>query len=302
MAVHPTHGGGSLCSTGIASTPNSTIGYERRYNPMLQPRDADEFARLLLAGQPAFPRYFARMRPMNQAGPPLLGGRVPDPRPMTVDEVRAALTGGALLVDLRAAEAHALAHVAGSLSIPAGSSFGTWLGWVVEPDRPIVLVLDRPDDWDDAMRQALRIGHDSVVGYLDGGLESWRAAGLPVESNGRLTVDQLAERLASGDGPLVLDVRQPTEFAEAHVPGPIHLFAGDLQDRLASLPRERPIATICASGIPRERGCLVASRRRFPRHFVGRRWRPGLAGSGAPGGARPGSSQDSPPLVRGRRC
>jgi hydroxyacylglutathione hydrolase len=248
VGVFPTHGAGSLCSTGIASTPNSTIGFERRHNPMLVPSDVDEFARVLLAGQPAFPRYFAHMRPTNQAGPRLLGGRVPDPRPMPLDEVRAAVGGGALLVDLRSPEAHAVAHVLGSVSIPSDASFGTWLGWVVEPDRPIVLLLDDPRDWDDAIRQTLRIGHESVVGYVRGGFAAWIDAGLPVESNGRLTVDELAQRIGAGDAPLLLDVRQTTEFADGHVPGALHLFAGDLQDRLASLPRNRPIVAMCASG------------------------------------------------------
>ena len=215
---------------------------------MLAAADVDEFVRVLLTDQPAFPRYFARMRPTNQSGPRLLGGRVPDPRPIAVEEVRAALGGGALLVDLRTPAAHAVAHVPGSLSIPSGLSFGTWLGWVVEPDRPVVLLLDRPDDWNEAIRQALRIGHDSVVGHLRGGFGSWIEAGLPIESNGRLTVDQLAERLHGSDAPLAVDVRQAAEYDEGHVPGALHLFAGDIRDRLADLPRDRPIAAMCASG------------------------------------------------------
>ena len=201
VGVFPTHGAGSLCSTGIASTPWSTIGFERRFNPMVQPSDVDGFASLLLRNQPAFPRYFARMRPMNQAGPRLLGGRIPEPRPMSVAEVQAALSGGpagspraagsgdALVVDLRQATTHAVAHLPGSISIPSGSSFGTWLGWVVEPDRPLVLVLDSPADWDDAVRQALRIGHESILGHLRDGLQGWQEAGGPVASGGRLSVD-----------------------------------------------------------------------------------------------------------------
>jgi hydroxyacylglutathione hydrolase len=215
---------------------------------MLAPLDVDEFARILLAGQPAFPRYFADMRPTNQAGPRSLGGRIPEPRAMRIDEVRTALGGGALLVDLRSPKAHALAHAPGSVSIPADASFGTWLGWVVERDRPIVLLLEDPRDWDDAIRQSLRIGHDAVDGYLGGGFPAWIEAGLPVESNGRVSVDELAQRLRASDAPLLLDVRQTTEFAEGHIPGAVHLFAGNLQDRLATLPRDRPIVTICASG------------------------------------------------------
>jgi hydroxyacylglutathione hydrolase len=250
VGVYPTHGAGSLCSTGIASTPNSTIGFERRYNPMIQPAEVEEFVRVLLRDQPAFPHYFARMRPLNRAGPRLLGGRVPEAPPVTVDDARDALAGDALLIDAREPAAHAEAHIPGSVSIPSGSSFGTWLGWVVEPDRPLILLLDDPEDRDDLVRQALRIGYEKVLGYLAGGFEAWRHAGLPTESTGRLTVEELAGRLAAGgtDAPLVIDVRQAGEFAAGHVPGSIHIGGGDLPSRLGDLPRDRPIATICASG------------------------------------------------------
>ncbi|MFL5776049.1 MAG: rhodanese-like domain-containing protein [Chloroflexota bacterium] len=250
VGVYPTHGAGSLCSTGISSTPSSTIGYERRHNPMVGPADVDTFARVLLTGQPAFPRYFARMRPMNQAGPTLLGGRLPEPRALDLDEARSQLADGALAIDMRSPSAHATQHIPGSLSVPAGSSFGTWLGWLVEHDRPLVLVLDRPEDWDDAIRQTLRIGHEGAVGHLRGGFGTWAESAAPVETGGRLTVDQLAARLDRGGptAPIVVDVRQLSEFEQGHVPGSLHLAAGSLPDRLAELPRDRPIATICASG------------------------------------------------------
>lgn len=260
VGIYPTHGGGSLCSAGISSTSLCTIGFERRYNPLLQPRDVEAFARALLAGRPAFPRYFARMRPTNQGGPRVLGG-VPEPRPMPVDAVRDALDRGALLVDLRSPAEHSAAHVPGSLSIPAGSSFGTWLGWVVpDPDRPIVLLLGSEEDWDDALRQALRIGFESVVGHVQGGFGAWADAGEPIEAGGALMVAELAAALSAGGGgpgaggrgapggPLVIDVRQPSEYETGHLPGSLAIGAGDLPDVLDRLPRDRPIATICASG------------------------------------------------------
>jgi hydroxyacylglutathione hydrolase len=251
VAVYPTHGAGSLCSTGIASTSWSTIGFERRHNPLLAPMEVDAFARALLAGQPSFPRYFARMRPTNQAGPRLLGGVVPLPRPLEVDDVRDALERGALVIDLRTAAEHAAGHVPGSLSIPAGTSFGTWLGWVVpDPDRPLVLVLRTTDDWDDAVRQALRIGFERITGYLRGGHLAWSEAGLPTEVGGVLEVNELATQLDRGgpDAPIVIDVRQVSEFEAGHLAGSLAIGAGDLPDRLDQLPRDRPIATICASG------------------------------------------------------
>lgn len=251
VAVYPTHGAGSLCSTGISSTPWSTIGYERRQNPMLQPMEVDVFARRLLAGQPTYPRYFARMRPINQGGPRLLGGQIPLPRPISVAEARSAIDGGALVIDARPAAEHSIAHMPGSLSIPAGSSFGTWLGWVVpDPDRPIVLILRNEADWDDIVRQALRIGFEGIAGYVRGGFLAWAEAGQATEVGGSLEVGELAARLDRGgtEAPLVIDVRQLSEFESGHVPGALAIGAGDLSDRLDQLPRDWSIATICASG------------------------------------------------------
>ena len=258
VGVLPTHGAGSLCSTGIASTPASTVGFERRYNPLLRHDAAEAFARALLSGQPAFPAYFARMRPMNRAGPPLLG-TLPTRRPLSVAAVQAAIDRGAVVVDARAASAHAEGHIPGSLSIPAEASFGTWLGWIVPADRPVVLLLDDPGGWDAVIRQVVRIGVEgSILGDVDGGLEAWRATGGPVEATERIDVEALAGRLYRGgpDAPVVLDVRQGTEYAQGHIPGSLHLLAADVPARLAELPRDRPIATVCASGF---RASIAAS-------------------------------------------
>jgi hydroxyacylglutathione hydrolase len=210
--------------------------------------DVDAFARALLAGQPTFPRYFARMRPMNQAGPRLLGGRVPAIDPLAGADLDRALEGGALVVDARPVEAHALQRIPGSLSVPAGSSFGTWLGWVVDPDRTVVLLVDDERDLDGIARQALRIGFESITGFVDGGLRGWRGSGRAVQAGTIVDVDRLAADLSGGDPPLVIDVRQAAEYEAGHVPGSVHIGAGELPGVLDELPRDRPIATICASG------------------------------------------------------
>ncbi len=271
VGVHPTHGGGSLCSKDISTTPSSTIGYERRHQDLLRVEEVDAFVTALLTDQPPFPPYFRRMRPINQAGPAPLGS-VPAPVPLPLARVRELLGGDHLLVDLRSPAAHAVAHVPGSISIPAASSFGTWLGWMVPHDRPLVLLLDSGAQWDDAVRQALRIGHEGVVGYLQGGFLEWEGSGAPIQASDQLTVRQLRDRLAShGDGngragaaatgngrgpgssahdapPLVLDVRARDEYERGHLPGSLNLYAGELPERLDELSRDRPVVAICASG------------------------------------------------------
>lgn len=258
VEVHPTHGAGSLCSTGIGDTFSTTIGMERRTDPLLAPMEVEAFARALLTGQPAFPPYFARMRPTNQGGPPPLGGRVPVPATLEPAGFAAVIASGVQVVDARDAGTYADGHIPGSTSIPLDESFGTWLGWVVDLDRPVALVVDRAGDVDELMRQAIRIGRDSAAGVLVG-LDAWRAEGRPMESTGRTGIAALARALETGDPearPLVIDVRQATEYETGHVPGAWNLNAGSLPDHLASLPRDRPIATMCAAGF---RASIAAS-------------------------------------------
>jgi hydroxyacylglutathione hydrolase len=249
VGVYPTHGAGSLCSTNISATPSSTIGFERRHNPYLAVSDAEAFARLVLAEQPSFPAYFAHMRGTNQAGPVPIGA-IPAPRPLAVDAFAAAIDAGVAVVDLRPAVRFGSGHIKGSISIPAGPSFATWLGWTVPFGRPVALVLSDPGEWAEAVRWAYRIGYDDVRGYLDGGMAAWQAAGRPIETLPQLSVQELAARVDAGgpDAPLVIDVRQATEYAAGHVPGSIHIGAGELPGRLAELARDRPIAVVCASG------------------------------------------------------
>jgi len=302
VMVYPTHGAGSLCSTGISSTSWSTVGFERRHDPLLAPMEVDAFARALLSGQPTVPRYFARMRPTNQAGPRLLGGVVPPIVPLSGDELDAALDRDALIVDARSTDAHAAARIPGSLSLPAGSSFGTWLGWLVDVDRPIVLLVERADDLDDLARQAIRIGYEATAGYIDGGLAAWRRSGRPVEVGRSYGVDDLARDLASGDAaPFVIDVRQASEFEAGHVPGAIHIGAGELADRLDGLPRDRPIATVCASGYRSSVAASLLRARGFDRVVAVRGGLPDWEARGYPVAYGPSDGADTGamPVVEG---
>ena len=125
-------------------------------------------------------------------------------------------------------------------------------------DRPVVLVVTDPAVIDDLMRQAIRIGRDEIVGVLVG-VDAWQASGRTVEAGGRISIDGLARALATGDAtdrPVLIDVRQASEYEAGHVPGAWHINAGSLPDRLAALPRDRPIATMCAAGF---RASIAAS-------------------------------------------
>jgi hydroxyacylglutathione hydrolase len=286
VQVFPTHGGGSFCGGGNGTARWSTVGTERRTNRLARfvaAGDAAGFAAAVLHDLPVVPAYWARMRPLNTIGaPPLaaIGGvaGLPGllvPRPLGPGAVHDLLAREAVyVVDARDAAGFGGAHAPGAFGIGLGPSFGVWVGSVVPPDRPLVLVL--PDDegaapagpagaWETAVRQLLRVGYDAVAGYLAGGMRAWAGAGLPFEQIEQVSASWAAARLSRGDL-LLLDVRQPAEWAAGHAPGALHVPGAALPARLerpeaATAPeRLRPWAVICSTGYRSSVGASVLRR------------------------------------------
>ena len=175
LAVYPTHGAGSFCSAPGASERTTTIGRERATNPMLAIPDEDTFVERLLAGFGSFPTYFSRLPELNRRGPRLYR-TLPALDRLDVAQVRELIAAGAVLVDVRTIEDFAAGHIPGALSIELRPVFASWLGWLVEPDRPLVFVLGDDQDRSELVRQCLSVGYEHLAGELDGGMTAWRAS------------------------------------------------------------------------------------------------------------------------------
>ena len=239
LVVYPTHGAGSLCSASAGGERTTTIGAEKAANPLLASADEDDFVRALLAGLPGYPPYFLRLREFNRRGPVVLGPEPPVLNPLSVGEVARLLDAGALLVDVRPIARFAAGHVPGALSIELRPAFATWLGWLAEPDQPLVFVLDPGQDRTQLVRQTLKVGYENVAGELAGGIAAWEATGRPTRRIPLVAAAELA-------GP-VLDVRQAGEFEAGHLPGARHAELGSLA-LLAGGIGAGSVTVMCAHG------------------------------------------------------
>ena len=254
--LYPTHGGGSFCSAGDAGDRTSTLGRERADNPALAIDDEADFARWFLAAFPAVPAYFARMRAVNQIGP-RLRREIVQPSPLPPNDFAAARDAGALVVDLRQPEGYTRRHVPGALSIPFGDAYATWVGWMVELETPLLFVRgDEPIDH--VLDESLLVGFEHFAGWLDGGMDAWESAGLPVSGAGLIDVSAATRLLAEGAS--IIDVREPDEFASGHVEGAIHVPLGSLSQRLDEVPEDRPVIVVCAAGSRAASGVSVLER------------------------------------------
>ena len=250
--VWPGHLGGSLCGgPGMDMKISSTIGFERRHNPLLGGLDEDGFVESTLAGLGPQPPNFQAIVDLNRG--PLLTSGV-ELLPLTPRQVELLRAEGNLIVDVRTDLQFDEAHIPGAACITMlHQGFGTKLAWVADREQEIVLVGRDDDDARVAGRLATAVGIRRLGGFLAGGMTSWRAERREVESVARWTVEELAERR---DGVQILDVRERSEWREGHIPGSMHVPYHDIDALPVGLDPERPTAVICASG---QRSATAAS-------------------------------------------
>lgn len=242
LQVWPGHGAGSACGKALGAIPSTTMGYEQLFNPAFQQPDEASFVAWLLAGQPEAPRYFARMKQVNQAGPPLLR-ELQQPQQLNQAAIDNALAAGELVVDLRSQDAFVTGHLPGTLAIAATSKqWITYVGWFVDYSKPLWLIVPEDADLERLLVGLRAIGVDQLAGYLVAPLLDGGTVPLPT-----VDAEQLRELVQRGEA-LVLDVRGQGEYDERHIVGARHVPLGFLPQHLHELPRDQQIVTQCASG------------------------------------------------------
>lgn len=262
VEVYPAHGAGSMCGRNISKETSSTIGEQRRFNYALRPMSKDEFVRMMTADLPEAPAYFPRDAEINRTGAPALE-ELPRPKELTPEEVNNLSSKGHLVLDVRPSAAFGNGHIPGALNIALSGQFATWCGILIGIGTPIVVIADDIAAVDEAVMRLARVGIESVVGYLGGGMRAWDKARLKTESIPQMPVDELQNRIAEGSQLQVVDVRRPGEYVTGHVPGAINLTLAHLEQELSRLDSNRATAVICASGYRSSAATSILERHRF---------------------------------------
>lgn len=250
VAVYPTHGFGSFCSSTQSEGDASTLGQERASNPALTLAE-DEFVESVLAGLDAFPAYYAHMGPGNAAGP-----SAPDlspPRRADAEELCRRLEAGEWVVDLRERTAYARGHLAGALSFGLDGAFATYLGWLIPWGTPVTLLGETPEQVAEAQRELVRIGIDRPAAAASGEPPQW-SGGQPPRTLLLATFADLAAVRPRREL-VLLDVRRHDEYAEGHLPNVVHIPIHELPGRVAEVP-DGEVWVHCATGY---RAAIAAS-------------------------------------------
>lgn len=250
IQVWPGHGAGSACGKALGAVAGSTVGYEKLVNWALQIDDKETFIEKLLEGQPEIPKYFAMMKRMNKTGANILGS-IPHPARFSLAQFKDAVQIGMTIIDTRKKNKFAEGHIPGSLNIQDNNSLSTWAGWLLDYEKPFILIAS-DNRIEDITKALIRIGLDNIFGYFPD-IDKINLTGQKLKKLSLISADELHQ---NQDDYFIIDVRGRTEFEEESIPGSLNIHAGIIPDKLDSLNSGKQIVVYCSSG---DRSSVAAS-------------------------------------------
>jgi len=246
VIVYPAHGAGSQCGKNMSSETVSTIGEQRKFNYALQSMKKEEFVEVVTDGIAEPPAYFPENARINREGyqniDEVLNRNL---NPLSLEQFEQSINDGALVLDTRHEDLYEAGSLRYSLNIPLNGQYAVWVGSLIPIDREIVLITEEGKEHESVLRLA-RVGFEKVVGYLEGGIETWQKSGKALRTVS--SIEPEATMQYAQDGFEILDVRRSSEAETEHVSGAINISLIDLENRLEELDKDQKYLVHCAGG------------------------------------------------------
>ncbi|HCL83580.1 MAG TPA: MBL fold metallo-hydrolase [Chitinophagaceae bacterium] len=251
ILIYPAHGAGSSCGKNLGPDTYSTLGEEKKTNYALRASSKEEFIKAVTEGLHAPPLYFAVNARINKEGYESLdeimeNGLKPLPLDIFKEKIKDDQT---LVLDTRLSAEFTEGFVPGSVSIGLDGRFAEWAGSLLPFDKPFVLVTEPGKEKETVVRLA-RVGFAQIHGYLEGGFETWKNSGEPIDLIINIDADEFAMDLPFDPKLVVVDVRRETEFADGHVPAALNIPLETMTDpgTMAVFEDQDNIYIHCAAG------------------------------------------------------
>ena len=242
--VYPAHGPGSACGKNIGKETFSTIGEQKKFNYALKDQSREDFIAQVTDGISPPPKYFFEDARINKQGYSSVDHVLKKSnQPLSVQEFKTAVKGGALLLDTRKADDFEKGFIKGSVNIGLNGQYAVWVGTLINIHQPIVLVAQEGTEHESVLRLA-RIGFENVVGYLKNGIEAWDEKLEIVHS---ISADELQKEMQQQDV-TILDVRKQGEWNTSRLKDAQFVPLASFPKNLKELDRHKPYIVHCGGG------------------------------------------------------
>jgi len=251
VIVYPAHGQGSSCGKNLGPESHSTIGEQKQSNYALQSKTREEFIKEVTHGLGELPLYFPINAKINKEGYDSLDEIMKQAlTPLTLNEFKIKIKDPEIIIlDTRKSEDFTQQFIPGSISIGLDGRFAEWAGSLLPFDKPMLLVTEPEMEKESIVRLA-RVGFSKMIGYLDGGLGTWKDAGESIDMIIDIEPDELAMDIPFDERLIVIDVRREPEFADGHVRGAVNIPLDEMIDpaSMANIEDDHNVYIHCAGG------------------------------------------------------
>ncbi len=251
VIVYPAHGAGSACGKNMAKETYDSLGHQKATNYALRPNmSRAEFVKEVTTGLMPPPTYFPFNVAMNKFGYDSIdtvierGTHALSPRAFET----AATETGALILDTRNAQVFSEGFVPNSINIGLDGNFAPWVGAMIPDIKQQILLVTEPGREEEVVTRLARVGYDFCIGYLDGGFEAWKKAGMETDSIQRVSAQEMADILAAKPDTTLIDVRKNSEYMSEHVLDVENAPLDYINDSMLRIPKDRTVYIYCAGG------------------------------------------------------
>lgn len=249
VIVYPGHGQGSACGKNMSSETVDTLGNQKKFNYALRAdMTKEEFIKEVTSDLVAPPQYFPKNAVMNKTGYDSIDN-VLERGVLALDLKEFEQTiekNKAIVIDARHQDDFAKGSIPNSFFIGIDDNFAPWVGALINDlQTPIVFIAEEGKEEEVVIRLS-RVGYDNTLGFLKGGIETWKSAGKPVNTIEEIDATTLANKFS--EGIKILDARKESEFKSQHVEGAENHPLDFVWDELDKIDKNNHWFVHCAGG------------------------------------------------------
>ena len=247
VIIYPGHGEGSSCGKDLSSETIGTLGDQKRTNYALREKmTKDEFIKEVLDGLLDPPKYFPDNVLLNKEGydesDEIINRSL---KALTAEEVASRLKEKITILDVRSVEDFSSSHIPGSIFIGLDGRFAPWVGEILENVSKKLILIAPEGREKEAIIRLSRVGFDNVIGYLEGGINSWIKNGGIVSK----VLNESASKFSTIDNDKdILDVRSKNEHKSESLLNSINIPLIDLSKSIDKVSFEKTFYVHCKGG------------------------------------------------------
>ena len=252
IIVYPNHGAGSACGKNMSSETFDTLGNQKKTNYALRAdMTKEEFIKEVTAGLKPAPQYFGNNVRMNKG----INTSIDEilkrgTTPIDADSFKEmSEQGDILVVDTRSKELYTEeGTVPGAWYIGVEGGFAPWVGSLIKDINQKIIFIAEEGREHEVVTRFSRVGYDTILGYLRGGIHSWLAAGHKVDKIGSISAVKFANKLKGRTKEVLFDVRKESEYQSEHVNGVENFPLDFIHTNFAEIKPDKEYILHCASG------------------------------------------------------